>query len=250
MYHLIYVVKPKKMSRVSCLASAQGKCRRRPIFLFKRPIRRASCELKRRRGKSHESYAHAEDKRDNAISPHRGSTHSAPINLKLTTPKLSQSCTSLFTNLTSSPGLNAGSPMYGQPSHLNASPKAQFPHDPTLPWTVKSTSARSSACSLARLASALERFAASSALSRSARPQLQSLQARRRLVLGLQASALLCVSTREIIDRLTCLFLAGQHLRIFNGFNRSSSVSSESGSILSARSSSSLLGISISSSSS
>jgi hypothetical protein len=39
-------------------------------------------------------------------------------------------------------------------------------------------------------------------------------------------------------------------LRMFNGFNRSSSVSSESGSILSARSNSSLLGISMSSSSS
>jgi hypothetical protein len=107
-----------------------------------------------------------------------------------------QSCTSLFTNRTSSPGLNAGSPIYGHPSHLNASPSAQFPHDPTLPCTVKSTSARSSACNLARLASALERLAASSALSRSARPQLQSLQARRRLVLGLQASAVRegCVS--------------------------------------------------------
>jgi hypothetical protein len=31
---------------------------------------------------------------------------------------------SSFKSLTSSPGLKAGSPMYGQPSHLKASPKA------------------------------------------------------------------------------------------------------------------------------
>ena len=168
---------------------SSGKCRRRPIFCSRYLFHRPSCELKRRRGKKAMNHMHMTKTKETTPSPHRGSTRSAPINLKLTTPKLSQSCTSLFTNLTSSPGLNAGSPMYGHPSHLNASPRAQFPHDPTLPCTVKSTSARSSACSLARLASALERLAASSALSRSARPQLQSLQARRRLVLGLQASA-------------------------------------------------------------
>ena len=33
MYHLIYVVKPKKMSRVSCLASAQGNVVADPFFV-------------------------------------------------------------------------------------------------------------------------------------------------------------------------------------------------------------------------
>jgi hypothetical protein len=135
--------------------------------------------------------------------------------------------------------------MYGHPSHLNASPRAQLPQEPTLPCTVKSTSARSSACSLARFASAFWRFAASSALSRSARPQLQSLQARRRLVLGLHASAVFVLVL--VKNEFVCF---DYDLRMFNGFNLSSSVSNESGSILSARSSSSLLGISISSSSS
>lgn len=131
--------------------------------------------------KSHESYAHAEAK--------RGLNTSRLIASPFQSFRFPHNCTSLFTNLTSSPGLKAGRPIYGHPSHLKASPRAQLPQDPTLPWTVKSTSARSSACSLARFASALERLAASSALSRSARPQLQSLQARRRLVLGLHASA-------------------------------------------------------------
>jgi len=80
--------------------------------------------------------------------------------------------------------------MYGQPSHLKASPSAQLPHDPTLPLTVKSTSFKSLALNFARSASALVRLALSSAWRRSARPQVQSLQARRRLVLGLQASAI------------------------------------------------------------
>ena len=79
--------------------------------------------------------------------------------------------------------------MYGQPSHRNASPSAQLPQEPTLPWTVKSTSVRSFALSFARLASAFARVALSSASIRCARPQEQSLQARRRLVFGLQASA-------------------------------------------------------------
>jgi len=63
--------------------------------------------------------------------------------------RTSQSCTSLSNNLTSSPGLNAGSPIYGHPSHLNASPSAQFPQLPTFPFTVKSISSKSSASSLA-----------------------------------------------------------------------------------------------------
>lgn len=95
----------------------------------------------------------------------------------------SQSCTSSPNNLTSSPGLNAGRPIYGQPSHRKASPSAQLPQLPTFPLTVKSTSARSSACSLARFWSAEARLARSSASSRWARPQVQSLQARRRFLL-------------------------------------------------------------------
>lgn len=92
-------------------------------------------------------------------------------------------CTSLLSNRTSSPGLKAGMPMYGHPSHLNASPKLQFPQEPTLPLTVKSTSARSSESSFsaASCLSAESRLAASSAASLSARPQVQSLHARRRL---------------------------------------------------------------------
>lgn len=155
-------------------------------------------------------------------------------------------CTSLFTNLTSSPGLNAGNPIYGHPSHLNASPSAQLPHEPTLPCTVKSTSARSSACSLARLESACARLAASSAFRRSARPQLQSLQARRRLVLGRHASAVRYVSIARADQKENIR----KNVRMFNGFILSSSVNSESGSILSARASSALLGIPMSSSSS
>jgi hypothetical protein len=109
-------------------------------------------------------------------------------------------CTSLFSNLTSSPGLNAGMPIYGQPSHRNASPKLQFPQLPTFPWTVKSTSARSSESSFTALslracscASALERVAASSAAILSASPQVQSLHARRRFpTRGAHSGAVLC----------------------------------------------------------
>ena len=56
-------------------------------------------------------------------------------------------------NLTSSPGLKAGRPIYGHPSHRKASPNAQFPQLPTLPCTVKSTSAssRSAAENLGRV---------------------------------------------------------------------------------------------------
>lgn len=134
--------------------------------------------------------------------------------------------------------------MYGHPSHLNASPSAQLPHEPTLPCTVKSTSFKSLALSFARFASASARLALSSASIRCARPHVQSLQARRRLVLGLQASA------RGTSACAKDLYYPGGYLRMFKGFLRSSSVSNESGSILSALSSSSLLGISISSSSS
>lgn len=114
-------------------------------------------------------------------------------------------CTSLSNNITSSPGLNAGNPIYGHPSHLNASPRLQFPQLPTFPGTVKSTSAKSSDCNLRvlRAASALERLAASSASRRWARPQVQSLQARRRLALGLHSVAvggyeLVCYDHREM----------------------------------------------------
>ena len=126
---------------------------------------------------------------------------------------------------TSSPGLNAGSPTYGQPSQRKASPSAQLPQLPTLPRTVKSISPslRSAALSLAtpgapfaavdcgaealgpesvlvgrpaaRAASARARVAASSAARRVARPQVQSLQARRRLPgLGLHSGAARSVS--------------------------------------------------------
>ena len=96
-------------------------------------------------------------------------------------------CTSSLISRTSSPGLKAGNPMYGHPSHLNASPNAQLPQLPTFPCTVKSTSASSSDFSFAaelredKAASALARLAASSASIFWARPQVQSLQARRRL---------------------------------------------------------------------
>lgn len=93
------------------------------------------------------------------------------------------SCTSLFRRRTSSPGRKAGMPMYGQPSQRKASPRLQLPHEPTLPWTVKSSSARSSASSLSALSccSAVERLPASSPAIFSASPHVQSLHARRRL---------------------------------------------------------------------
>lgn len=75
----------------------------------------------------------------------------------------------------------------------------QFPHDPTFPWTVKSTSARSSAPSfkVCSLVSASARFAESSAAIRSARPQVQSLQARRLLLFGMHSAAMKIVSLVE-----------------------------------------------------
>jgi len=109
-------------------------------------------------------------------SQHLYHTHTQP-------PMQPYNCTSLFSNLTSSPGVNAGSPIYGHPSQRNASPRAQLPQLPTLPWTVKSTSARSSWSSfrLLKALSAEARFAASSASIFSFMPHVQSLQARRRL---------------------------------------------------------------------
>lgn len=99
-------------------------------------------------------------------------------------PITNHNCTSSSCNLTTSPFLNAGKPMYGHPSQRKASPNAQLPQLPTFPFTVKSTSARSPAFNFARFWSAAERLAASSASSRCARPQVQSLQARRRLPVG------------------------------------------------------------------
>jgi hypothetical protein len=129
-------------------------------------------------------------------------------------PRDHYSWISSFKSLTSSPGLKAGNPMYGQPSHLKASPKApirsqfyftdlkkkqylQLPQLPTLPFTVKSTSAKSSAWSLSVLSawSALARLALSSASSFWAKPHVQSLQARRRLALGLHSVAVEEIST-------------------------------------------------------
>jgi hypothetical protein len=55
--------------------------------------------------------------------------------------------------------------------------------------------------SLARFASASARVALSSAARRSARPQLQSLQARRRFVLGLHASAVDLDETLEMAQK-------------------------------------------------
>lgn len=75
-------------------------------------------------------------------------TTTCPTSIINAIRKASYNCTSLLRRRTSSPGLKAGIPIYGQPSQRNASPRLQFPHDPTLPWTVKSTSARSSAPSL------------------------------------------------------------------------------------------------------
>lgn len=89
---------------------------------------------------------------------------------------------------TSCPGLKAGRPRYGQPAQRKASPRAQLPQEPVvLPSTVKSNSVKSSDCSLStsRFLSALARRSLSSASRRSARPHVQSLQARRlRPVLG------------------------------------------------------------------
>lgn len=87
--------------------------------------------------------------------------------------------------LTSSPGLKAGRPIKGQPSQRNASPKEQLLHEPVFPCTVKSTSSLSSSVlSLRTLRSAFAfwRRSASSASSWAARPQVQSLQARRRFL--------------------------------------------------------------------
>ena len=95
------------------------------------------------------------------------------------------SCTVSLIILTSSPGLNGGSPIYGQPSHRNASPSWQLLHEPVLPCTVKSISSfRSSDLSLRtfRSASALFRRDSSSAASFLSRPQVQSLQGRRRFL--------------------------------------------------------------------
>lgn len=137
------------------------------------------------------------------------------------------SCTSSFINRTSSPGLNAGSPIYGHPSHLKASPSAQLPQLPTLPCTVKSSSIRSSAPSFAVAGAPLEvafgppfalavapflpcsspsaesaacRFARSSASIFAARPHVQSLQALRRLpALGWHSGAVTGMLARSII---------------------------------------------------
>ena len=122
---------------------------------------------------------------------------------------------SLFNSLTSSPGLNAGSPIYGHPSHRKASPSAQFPQLPTLPCTVKSTSSsRSSAPNFIVLSalSASVRFAASSASSCSFIPQVQSLQARRRLpALGRHSGA-----TSALVDNANVRMKGGK-LTLNNG---------------------------------
>ena len=150
----------------------------------------------------------------------------SPFHFPVPSPPPNESCaahsvpSSPTRSRTSSPGLNAGSPTYGQPSQRNASPSAQLPQLPALPGTVKSVapSSRSAALSLARpgavpldavdlaapvvglgaapvgsaasAASARVRVAASSAARRAARPQVQSLQARRRLPgLGVHSGA-------------------------------------------------------------
>lgn len=118
-------------------------------------------------------------------------------------------CTSLFRSLTSSPGLKAGIPIYGHPSQRNASPKLQFPQEPTFPCTVKSTSARSSASSFRALscASALDLVLASSAAILSANPHVQSLQARRRLpAFGAHSGATISldsVKNKIVVGRVT-----------------------------------------------
>ncbi len=72
-------------------------------------------------------------------------------------------------------------PVLYVPSQRNASPSEQELHEPVLPWTVKSSSDVSSTLSLRTLSclSALARRAASCFSRRSARPQVQSAQARR-----------------------------------------------------------------------
>ncbi|KAH3659663.1 hypothetical protein OGATHE_005708 [Ogataea polymorpha] len=112
-------------------------------------------------------------------------------------------------SVTTWPGLNAGRPRNGHPSHLNASPKAHELHPPVLPSIVKSTSVMSVsenlifspnwrlassrlACSrfsiwmassvaeraiLLRMLSCTDRCLRSSSSSFSLRPHVQSLQA-------------------------------------------------------------------------
>jgi len=83
-------------------------------------------------------------------------------------------------------------------------PRLQLPQLPTFPCTVKSTSARSSACNFNAFnaVSALARRARSSASSFSARPQVQSLQALRRLAFGLQAAAVTILVESDAITLL------------------------------------------------
>lgn len=104
-------------------------------------------------------------------------------------------CTSLSNSFTSSPGLNGGRPMYGQPSQRNASPREQFPQLPVFPWTVKSTSAISPEFNFNadNFSSAFARWSLSSAWSFCASPQVQSLHALLRLpALGLHSGAMNC----------------------------------------------------------
>lgn len=88
-----------------------------------------------------------------------------------------------FKICTSWPGLNAGRPRYGHPSQRKASPSAQLPQEPVLPWTVKSSSFKSPVSSFItfKFLSAVSRRSLSSASRRSARPHVQSLQAFRLL---------------------------------------------------------------------
>lgn len=144
------------------------------------------------------------------------------------------SCTSSFIIFTSSPGLNGGNPTYGHPSHLNASPSEQLPHDPVFPCTVKSVSSSSSSgCSLRMLsflfASALRELSSASSWLES--PQEQSLQAFRRFlaIVGLHPFA-------GIVSGLFKQKRAGKrgrrgHVRSWTGRVKSSSDSNSSSSI-------------------
>lgn len=145
----------------------RSECNQLPLARPNSPLPTESSETRLSQGREH------------AVARTANASHFPP---KLRHGSDDHSWISLLSSRTSSPGLKAGSPMYGQPSQRKASPRAQFPQLPTLPWTVKSTSARSFVSSFMVLSalSAASRLALSSASICCASPQVQSLHARLR----------------------------------------------------------------------
>lgn len=133
---------------------------------------------------------------------------------------LRYNCTSPLKIFTSSPGLNAGKPMYGQVEQRKASPREQLLQEPVFPLTVKSSSLRSSVFSLKAsesLESALLRRSRSSSSRRSERPHVQSLQGLRRFWPStLQAGAAkVLVKVRLHTSRRGKLTLLGRPTTLF-----------------------------------